>query len=133
MKGSHIKKQLLSNGYKIDDVSRLIGLDSSELHSVLESEDVPKHIVEKINKAIGKNILLIKEDVTPTNVIEGNNNMLGDNNNTNNNLTIIKLIELLEKKEQQIDRILSLLERKDHQIDRLFGIVGDDKSKTNKR
>lgn len=118
MNGIYVKKQLLLNGYELQDVAKLMQIKTEELESTLNNETIPAEVIEKITKAIGKNIFT--GESAPLCLVEGNNNNLGDGNNANNSNIILKLISIIEKKDIEINK---LLKSKDIEVDRLLKII----------
>lgn len=110
MKGTHVKQRLHAEGLDISDVAKRIGMSPDELNKILSSESVPLDVLKRIEDAAGKAIFFIYENLAPTNSISGNNNTLGDNNNLDSPATI-KLLDMLEKKDEQIDKLLSIIEK----------------------
>lgn len=109
MKGTHVKQRLLAEGLEISEVAKRIGMDSDELQNILASECVPMDVLKRIEEVAGKAIFFVYENLAPTNSISGNNNTLGDNNNLDSS-AVMKLLDLLEKKDEQIDRLLGIIE-----------------------
>lgn len=110
MQGIQIKDKLASNGYTVESVAESMGVPADELHQVLQSDNVPRHVIDGISEAIGKNIFFINENAAGTN-IEGNNNLTGDNINSNNNNVMIRLINIIEKKDEQIEKLLRIISK----------------------
>ncbi|MEG1554636.1 MAG: hypothetical protein RRZ64_00365 [Rikenellaceae bacterium] len=110
MKGAHVKQKLLAEGLDVPEVAKRIGMTPEELNNILSSDNVPLDLLKRIEEAAGKAIFFIYENMAPTNSISGNNNTLGDNNNLDSPATM-KLLDLLEKKDEQIDKLLAIIEK----------------------
>ena len=108
MKGTHVKQRLLAEGLEISEVAKRIGMKPEELNNILSTENVPLDMLKRIEEAAGKAIFFVYENLAPTNSISGNNNTLGDNNNLDSPATM-KLLDLLEKKDEHIDKLLHII------------------------
>lgn len=86
MSGEEVKEKLKQEGIVFSELARLLGYDSDQrLHSALKANDVRSGLIEDIACAINKSV------------------------------SSEKFISLLEKKDEQINRLLDIIEgfRKD--------------------
>jgi hypothetical protein len=115
MKGQKIKEILKNEGITLSEVSRLLGFDSDQrLHSALRSDDVKTGLVEDIARVTNKNVCVFY-DVPSGSAIASENGtaVAGSGNHINSEIGRVtgRFVSLLEKKDEQIDRLISLLER----------------------
>ena len=111
MTGQRIKELLAADGISLAELSRLLGHEGYQrLHNALRSDNVKSGLLEDIARVTNKSICFFYP-----NEIGGNANasdssvaVLGSQNQIS---TISeRFLGLLEKKDQQIDRLLSLME-----------------------
>lgn len=110
MSGKELKEILVEEGINLAELASLLGFANDQrLHSALKAEDVKSGLIEKIAKATNKTIGFFYKGV-PSVAVKDGVAVQGDNNE----VTMIseRFISLLEKKDQQMDRILSMLEGK---------------------
>lgn len=62
MKGIEIKKKLQENGYSLKNIAELIGETPQNLNSLLNAQDIKTGIVERLAKAINKNVYFFYKD-----------------------------------------------------------------------
>lgn len=110
MKGSELKKILQQEGVNLSDLAKKMGFESDQrLHSALKAEDVKSGLIEKIANATNKSVGHFYQ----TNIAIATNNSIAFNkvneNETNSN---DRFIALLEKKDEQIDRLITIIENK---------------------
>lgn len=110
MKGEHVRKRLAAEGVEIPELANKLGMTAEELHKLLACECVPTDILKQIETAAGKALFFVYENLAPANSISGNNNTLGDNNNLDSP-AMIRLLDLLEKKDEQIDKLLDIINK----------------------
>lgn len=111
MTGQKIKEILKAEGFTLTDIAEKLGYDNDQrLHSALRSDDVKSGLIEEIARVTNKSIGFFYG--MP--VIKVNDHGLQDSPEGVYNETEISLrfIGLLEKKDEQLDRMLSLLEKK---------------------
>lgn len=110
MKGSELKKILQQEGVNLSDLAKKMGFESDQrLHSALKAEDVKSGLIEKIATATNKSVGYFYQ----TNIAIATDNSIAFNKvneqetNSNN-----RFIALLEKKDEQIDRLITIIENK---------------------
>jgi transcriptional regulator with XRE-family HTH domain len=83
MTGKKIKEILVENGYKLVDVAKKMGESSQNLNSMLNTQDIKTGVLERIAKAINKNLyFFLCEDTDKINqIFNTKNNLIGDGNN----------------------------------------------------
>lgn len=109
MSGKDLKEILGEAGINLSELARQLGFANDQrLHSALKAEDVKSGLIEQIAKATNKSIGFFYKDLPGAMVgsvaVQGNNN----------DVTLIseRFISLLEKKDEQMDRLLTMLEEK---------------------
>ncbi|MCM1152504.1 MAG: hypothetical protein NC328_02470 [Muribaculum sp.] len=110
MKGQKIKEILRNEGFTLSEVASLLGFDNDQrLHSALKSDDVKSGLIEDIARVTNKSVGFFYG--LP--VCINDHGILDSDNATYNETEIsVRFIGLLEKKDEQIDRLIGLLERK---------------------
>lgn len=110
MNGKELKKILKEEGVNLTELAKMLGYDNDQrLHSALKAEDVKSGLIEAIAKATNKNVgFFYKND---NGVIASDNSVAvsGDGNSVNS--ISERFISLLEKKDEQMDRLIGLLEK----------------------
>ena len=103
MTGQKIKDILRSEGITIADVARMLGHNGDQrLHSALKSEDVKSGLIEDIARVTNKSVCYFYE--------RSGNTVATDDSNQINALSE-KFIALLEKKDEQMDRLIGIIEK----------------------
>lgn len=107
MTGQKIKDILRSEGITIADVARMLGHNGDQrLHSALKSEDVKSGLIEDIARVTNKSVCYFYEG--SGNTVHGIA-VSGDSNQIN--ALSEKFIALLEKKDEQMDRLIGIIEK----------------------
>lgn len=114
MSGEEVKEKLRQEGIVFSELARLLGYDSDQrLHSALKANDVRSGLIEDIARAINKSVSWFYPETTKTVAMDNGIAVSGNENQ----ITVIseKFISLLEKKDEQINRLLDIIEgfRKD--------------------
>lgn len=115
MKGQMIKEILKREGVTLSEVSRLLGFDSDQrLHSALKSDDIKTGLLEDIARVLNKSVGFFYAPSSGFHVPHGEDSS-GSVNPSNSEIVRItcRFVSLLEKKDEQIDRLISLLENPD--------------------
>lgn len=89
MTGENLKQILLDKGYKLADLAKALDISPQALNGRLSVKAVKLDFIKEIEDALNINIT--------------------DDNNRNSDYS--ELIRLLQKKDEQIDRLISLLEK----------------------
>lgn len=109
MSGEEVKEKLKNEGVIFSELARMLGFDSDQrLHSALKANDVKSGLIEDIARAINKSVSWFYPETNKT-VATDNGIAVSGNENQ---ITVIseKFIGLLEKKDEQIDRLLGIIE-----------------------
>lgn len=110
MTGQKIKDILRSEGITIADVARMLGHNGDQrLHSALKSDDVKKRIDRRYCPRYKQKCLLFYEGSGNAVATDHGIAVSGDSNQIN--ALSEKFIALLEKKDEQIDRLLTIIEK----------------------
>lgn len=111
MSGNELKEILVSHGYNISELATMLGYASAQrLHSALAASDVKTGLVEDIARATGRSIWdFFPEHMRPAAIATDSSIAVAGNSNHVSN-TSEKLIALLEKKDEQTDRLLRIIE-----------------------
>ncbi len=110
MKGIEIKRILSENGVSVAHIARLLGLSQQNLSAALQKDDIRTGLLEDIAGAIGKDVPFFYGVGTSA----GSALASGDNSTAvagnNNRVNTERFVNLLAKKDEQIDRLLSIIE-----------------------
>ncbi len=110
MTGQRIKEILKSEGITIADVARMLGHEGDQrLHSALKSEDVKSGLIEDIARVTNRSVCLFYEK--SGNAIATENGLAVAGNSNQVNTISEKFIALLEKKDEQMDRLIGIIEK----------------------
>lgn len=111
MKGQKIKDLLTADGIKLTDVAKNLGYDSDQrLHNALRSDDIKSGLIEEIARVTNKSVCYFY-DTIGSYASDGSLAVSGNANQVTNNMISEKFINLLEKKDEQIDRLLTIIEK----------------------
>lgn len=108
MKGQKIKEILRAEGFTLSEVANLLGFDNDQrLHSALKSDDVKSGLIEDIARVTNKSVGIFYD--LPT-VFNDHGIVESDNATYNETEVTVKFIGLLEKKDEQMDKMLDMLQ-----------------------
>lgn len=110
MSGKELKEILGAEGINLSELARDLGFANDQrLHSALKAEDVKSGLIESIARVTNKSIGFFYKDKLGALAMDNGVAVSGDGNS----ITTIseRFISLLEKKDEQMDRLLSLLEK----------------------
>ncbi|WP_289104611.1 hypothetical protein [uncultured Bacteroides sp.] len=111
MSGKELKEILRAEGINLSELAKKLGYDNDQrLHSALKSDDVKSGLIESIAKAINKNVCFFYPETGAAIATENSVSVSGHGNSINS--ISEKFISLLEKKDEQMDRLLSIIESK---------------------
>ena len=112
MTGQKIKEILAAEGISLAELSRLLGYEGDQrLHNALRSENVKSGLLEDIARVTHKSVCLFypNENGSYANASDSAVAVSGSQNQIN---TISeRFLGLLEKKDEQIDRLLTQIEK----------------------
>ena len=113
MSGNELKDILVSYGYNISEVATMLGFASAQrLHSALAASDVKTGLIEDIARVTKRPIWeFFPEALRPSGAIATDSSIAVVGNSNHISETSKKLVEMLEKKDEQIDRLLSVIEQ----------------------
>lgn len=109
MRGEELKEKLKQEGIMLSELARLLGFENDQrLHSALKANDVRSGLIEDIARVLDKNVSWFYPETTKTVASENGIAVSGNENQ----ITVIseKFISLLEKKDEQINRLLNIIE-----------------------
>ena len=105
MEGATLKEKLRSLGVNFNELSEKLGYANDQnLHAALAAKDVKSGLIERIAAIINKPISWFYGEASMIEVMSAN---------TNSQVTNIPdgVLALLQKKEEQIDRLLTIIEK----------------------
>lgn len=108
MKGIELKKILRDNGISISQLARVLDISQQNLNSALSADDVKSGTIEKVAFASCKPVSFFYGESPGSVSASGDNStaVAGNNNRVNTE----RFVNLLAKKDEQIDRLLSIIE-----------------------
>lgn len=109
MSGEELKEKLKQDGIVLSELARLLGYDSDQgLHSALKAKDVRSGLLEEIARVTSKSIDWFYPESAKT--VASDNSIAVSGNGNQISAISEKFIGLLEKKDEQIDRLLTVIE-----------------------
>lgn len=113
MEGKKIKEILRVRGISISEAARRIGTSQANLSSILSGPDVKSGIVESIAAAIGEPVTFFYTGESSGTAVVSGGTVNGDvTGKKEEGKAVDALVEQLDRKDRQIDRLLALLEKK---------------------
>jgi len=102
------QKNLRDSGFSISQIARTLETSQQNLNSALSAEDVKSGTIEKLAFATGKPVSFFygESPGSATASGDGSTAVAGNRNNVNSE----RFVQLLAKKDEQIDRLLSIIE-----------------------
>lgn len=94
MSGEELRAILKKTGVGITDIAKMLGVPQQNLSQALNAKDVKTGLIESLSKVLNQPLSFFYENVEYK----------------PQKITTEKLIELLQKKDEQIDRLIRLLE-----------------------
>lgn len=114
MKGKTLKEFLKKEGLTVAEVSNALGYDSAQrLHSALKSDDVKSGLIEEIAKVTNRNVCAFYDQPT---AIATDNGIAVAGGSPEIHTISEKFINLLQKKDEQMDRLIDVICRKQKDI-----------------
>lgn len=107
MTGNELKKKLYSLGYNMSEIANLLGWSNQRFFAALGAADIKTGLIEDLARVTGQPLSVFYGGHSDSVVINGDGNV----NNQVNKMSE-RYIALLEKKDEQIDRLITLLEGK---------------------
>lgn len=110
MSGKEVKEILKNEGITIAELTRLLGLNTEQaLHSLLKADDVKSGLLERIAKVTNKSVLVFYPSSRDHTIATENGIAVSGSQNAVNTISE-RFINLLEKKDEQVDRMLDIIE-----------------------
>lgn len=110
MKGLHVKKILREKGISIAHCARMLGISQQNLSAALSKDDIRTGLLESIAEAIGTNMPYFygvdSSGISASTSGDSSMTVAGNQNNVNSD----NFVQLLAKKDEQIDRLLTIIE-----------------------
>lgn len=110
MNGEQVKKILRQEDVSLREVGRRIGKSSQSMNALLSREDIKTGELEAIAAAIGRDVPFFygvdTSQISATASGDGSTAVAGNRNNVNSE----HFVQLLTKKDEQIDRLLKIIE-----------------------
>lgn len=111
MSGKELKDLLKAEGINLAELAKMLGYDSPQrLHSALNAEDVKSGLIEAIAEVTNKSVVFFYKNIPNAYATDNSVAVSGSGNSVN--ALSEKFISLLQKKDEQLDRLISLLETK---------------------
>lgn len=91
MTGNDLRKKLLAEGVILTDVAKKLGMSQQAFSSRLNVKNLKVDFIQQVEEAVGFSVIEASQSANPS--------------------SIDKMIELLQKKDEQMDRLITLLEQ----------------------
>lgn len=110
MKGIQVKKILQENGFSLSQIARRLEMSQQNFSSALNSDNIKSGLLEDIAAVIGRDVPFFygvdTSQISATASGDGSTAVAGNRNNVNSE----HFVQLLTKKDEQIDRLLKIIE-----------------------
>lgn len=111
MNGKELKEKLRAEGINLSALAQKMGYNTDQnLHSVLGAKDVRSGLIEDLSKALGKPIGWFYGEAGCAKAAEGSIAVSGNNNSVA--AISERFISLLEKKDEQMDKLIDIIKSK---------------------
>jgi transcriptional regulator with XRE-family HTH domain len=112
MTGEELKKRLKKTGLKQGEMAQLLGMPNPQaLYQALKADDVKSGLIEDCCRKLGLSIVELYEGDDLIIASDNSTAFKGNGNTVNTVNGTDKFIELLNKKDEQIDRLLTIIEK----------------------
>lgn len=119
MTGKHVQNLILSEGYSVNQIAKLIGVAQPNLLSLLKHDDIRTGLLEDIAKAMGKPLAFFYgEDYGVSAQVTGSNNATAINNSTATAGNDDRLLALLVNKDEQLTLAMKQTSKAQDQMDK---------------
>ena len=137
MTGKHVQNLILSEGYSVNQIAKLIGVAQPNLLSLLKHDDIRTGLLEDIARAMGKPLAFFYgEEYGVVSQVTGSNNATAINNSTATAGNDDRLLTLLVNKDEQLtlamkqtckaqDQMDKAQQQMDRVLDKILGNHGD--------
>ena len=137
MTGKHVQNLILSEGYSVNQIAKLIGVAQPNLLSLLKHNDIRTGLLEDIARDMGKPLAFFYgEEFGAVAQVTGSNNATAINNSTATAGNDDRLLTLLVNKDEQLtlamkqtskaqDQVDKAQQQMDRVLDKILGNNGD--------
>ena len=137
MTGKHVQNLILSEGYSVNQIAKLIGVAQPNLLSLLKHDDIRTGLLEDIARAMGKPLAFFYgEEYGAVAQVTGCSNATAINNSTATAGNDDRLLTLLVNKDEQLtlamkqtskaqDQMDKAQQQMDRVLDKILGNNGD--------
>ena len=137
MTGKHVQNLILSEGYSVNQIAKLIGVAQPNLLSLLKHDDIRTGLLEDIARAMGKPLAFFYgEEYGVVAQVIGSSNATAINNSTATAGNDDRLLTLLVNKDEQLtlamkqtskaqDQMDKAQQQMDRVLDKILGNNGD--------
>lgn len=137
MTGKHVQNLILSEGYSVNQIAKLIGVAQPNLLSLLKHNDIRTGLLEDIARAMGKPLAFFYgEEYSVVAQVTGSSNATAINNSTATAGNDDRLLTLLVNKDEQLtlamkqtskaqDQMDKAQQQMDRVLDKILGNNGD--------
>ena len=120
MTGKHVQDLIISEGYSVNQIAKLIGVAQPNLLSLLRHDDIRTGLLEDIAKAMGKPLsFFYGETYGPITQVQGSNNATAINNSTATS-NDDRILSLLLTKDEQLTMAMKQTSKAQEQMDRVL-------------
>ena len=121
MTGKHVQNLILSEGYSVNQIAKLIGVAQPNLLSLLKHDDIRTGLLEDIARAMGKPLAFFYgEEYGAVAQVTGSNNATAINNSTATAGNDDRLLTLLVNKDEQLTLAMKQTSKAQDQMDRVL-------------
>ena len=119
MTGKHVQNLILSEGYSVNQIAKLIGVAQPNLLSLLKHDDIRTGLLEDIARAMGKPLAFFYgEEYGVVAQVTGNSNACAINNSTATAGNDDRLLTLLVNKDEQLTLAMKQTSKAQDQMDK---------------
>ncbi|MBQ2045316.1 MAG: hypothetical protein II261_10835 [Bacteroidaceae bacterium] len=119
MTGKHVQNLILSEGYSVNQIAKLIGVAQPNLLSLLKHDDIRTGLLEDIARAMGKPLAFFYgEEYGAVAQVTGSNNATAINNSTATAGNDDRLLTLLVNKDEQLTLAMKQTSKAQDQMDK---------------
>lgn len=113
MKGKIVKASLAEKGVSVSEVARRLGMSQQTLSSALQGDSIKTGLLEDIARVIGEPVTYFYTGESSGTAVVSGGTVNGDvTGKKEEGKAVDALVEQLDRKDRQIDRLLALLEKK---------------------
>lgn len=121
MTGKHVQNLILSEGYSVNQIAKLIGVAQPNLLSLLKHDDIRTGLLEDIARAMGKPLAFFYgEEFGVVAQVTGSSNACAINNSTATAGNDDRLLTLLVNKDEQLTLAMKQTSKAQDQMDRVL-------------